>query len=219
MIFPIVAAGAVGEGALAWWNPNLFLKNFSMLRETDDQVDLLNNYWVLLARSAKGLDPQLQARLDSDEANWWTWRTQYYDAVFRRALDPTDLWGGGAQSKYERELGGWKDRYLEMMEAVIAAVPGAAEELIGQGVDPDLQFQSFPDAKGNSGFLWGLGAVVLLVGFGAYAAFSSEGYRKSQHSAYRRSRPRRRTGSGAGSDRKSPSVSFKPRRREEAWAG
>lgn len=219
MIFPVILAPLVGgTAALAWWNPDLFVKNLSMLKETDDQVDLLNNYWQQLDRVSGVLPPPIRARLDSDLKNWWTWRTAYYDAVFRRALDPRDLWGGGLESKYERELGGWRDRYLEMMASVTAATPGAAEALIRQGVDPDLAFQEFPTAKGDSGFLWGIGAVVVLVGFGAYAAFSSEGYRKSQHSAYRRRRAgsgSQRRSSGSGSRKSSSNVSFEPRMRSE----
>lgn len=175
---------------LDWFNADLFIKGFSALRTTDERVDLLNNYWQQLWRSVAAtgqtLPQDVAEKLDADMANWWDWRTRYYDAIFRRAVDPRDLWGSGLQTSYEKELGAWKDRYLADLELVLQVVPEAEQELIRRQVDPEIAFQEYPTASGGSPwpFYVGLGAVVLLVGAGAYFAFRTEGYRKSQPGAY-----------------------------------
>lgn len=205
MIIPLPLAGGLvaGSALLAWWNPDLFLRSWNSARSTDEQVDLLNNYWQELwrsATSAANLSPEIMRRLDADMGNWWTYRQSYYEAIFRRALDPRDLWKGGLQSNYEQQLGVWRDRYLKDLDTVLKAAPETREDLIARGVDPETAFKGFPKSEPDYGFFWGLGAVAVLVSFGAWAAFRSEGYRRSRPMAY--------------AERRAASVSrFEPRQR------
>ena len=223
MIIPHVQQAGLGAIDLSWFNSSLFTKGFYSARSTDEKVDLLNNYWQLLSRAVAAktqLSTGLRNRLDADMNNWWAWRTSYYDAIFRRAFDPRDLWAGGLQATYERELGGWKNRYLEDMNAIVDAEPAVAEELIRLGVDPDRAFTEFPSGSKDYSLWWGLGAVTLLVGFGAYAAFTSEGYRRSQHDAFDARRAARRSSRRSSGTRKSarPAAKdrFEPRKRSGA---
>lgn len=206
-----VDAAEVGA-ATSWWSADLFTKGFYSARSTDEKIELLNNYWQLLWRSAMAQGPlpaEVGRRLDADMGNWEAYRVRYGDAILRRAFDPRDAWAGGLQSSFERELGTWKNRYLDDLKLVTQALPATAEDLIAKGVDPDTAFKEFPSPNKDFSFWWGMGAVVLLMGFGAWAAFSSEGYRRSQRPVVRRRPP-------AGPAAAAPAVSFEPRRRRTA---
>lgn len=164
------------RGGFEWLSPDIFTRGLWFARSTDEQVELLNNYWQQLDREARtaGLmgSPQY-SQLTSDMGNWWSWKQSYDDAVFRRAATAVaQIWGGGLQSQYERELGAWKDRFLEDMNAILAAAPVARQGLIDRGLDPEIRFQQFPNADAADGSVFvGLGVVVLLVGFGAWASY------------------------------------------------
>src|SRR5574342_423657 len=176
--------------AFDWFDADLFTKGFYHARTTDEQVELLNNYFQNLWRSATALgagDDVLQ-KLDVDMKNWWDFRTQYFDSVFRRAADPRDLWGAGLQASYEGRLGDWRNRFLADMDLVLKSAPGAQEDLIARGLDPELQLQSFPRGTGDRSpvaqIVWGLGVAAVLVGFGIWASFKSEGYRPERPRAW-----------------------------------
>lgn len=165
----------------SWFDSDLFTKGTWFARSTDEQVELLNNYWHLLQRSVPHELRSAPAyrRLLVDMDGWWRWKLGYDDAVFRRAFSAVaQLWGGGLQAQYERELGAWKDRYLSDLEAVLAVAPQVTDRLVERGVDPDLHFREFPSAEGGDGSLWvGVGVVVLLVGFGAWSSYRMRGGR------------------------------------------
>ena len=167
----------------SWLDADFFLRGTWFARSTDEKVALLNNYWHELQRSASsaGLrDTPEFRRLQADMGNWWTWKQSYDESAFRRAASAiAQLWGGGLQSQYERELGAWKDRYVEDLNAILAiAPPTVPEALVNRGVDPDLQFQQFPSADAPDGSIWvGVGVVVLLVGFGAWSSYRMRGPR------------------------------------------
>jgi len=184
---------------------DLFLKAFYHSTDTDSKVELLNNYWQQLWRTASSdlpaqgvsLPPAYMQRLNNDMSGWWDFHTRYFDSVFKRALDPRDLWGGGLQSTYQAELGSWKDRFVQDLNDMLASAPKqlVTDALTARNVDPDMQFQTFPEStqaqgKGVPPLLWGLGAGVLLIGFGIWASHTSEGYRRSQPRAYYSGEPR-----------------------------
>lgn len=159
-----------------WLDTDLFTEGLWFARSTDEQIALLNNYWHQLEREAQsaGLRGSLEyRRLTADMDNWWSWKRSYDAAVFRRAASaPFQLWGGGLQAQYERELGAWRDRFLEDLNAILEIAPQAREGLVDRGVDPELRFQEFPDARGgDASVLVGVGVVVALVGFGAWASY------------------------------------------------
>jgi hypothetical protein len=182
---------------------DFFTESTWAFKSVDDKVALLNNYWHHLQReaSSQGLMPgdPVYDRVLLDMDNWWTWKTKYDDAILRRAFTGLAwIWGGGTQAELERELGRWKDRWIEDMEAVIAAKPSVAPGLINRGVDPEIELQEFPSKENNRPLIIGLGVVVLLVGFGAWASFKARGFtpkpqrrspRKAYKARYRKARP------------------------------
>jgi len=138
MTIPWVVGTAVGGAAiqagLAVSDPDLFLALWKEAN-TDQRVELLNNYYQSLERSARsaGLSygDTAYRRLDADLGAFWSWRGRYNEAIFRRAMP----FGG---SSWEDELDVWRDKWEERRKEIAAAV-GRKEleaQMQARGVDP-----------------------------------------------------------------------------------
>lgn len=110
-----------------------FFRAIYLQADQEQRVELVNNYLQLLWRAglAAGLASTnpVMVKLDATMGQWWTWRTQYNDAVLRRWVPFTRAWG--------TELDAWADRVQAEQDELDAATSDQVKaRLAQQGLDP-----------------------------------------------------------------------------------
>jgi hypothetical protein len=130
----VVAAGSAIEVLHSWYDPN-FYQRIWLEGDLEKQVELLNNYFQNLWRSAvsAGLSRSSPAmkRLDADMGAWVRWKSEYNEAILRRWLPFGRDWED--ELKQYRRL--FERNYNDIL---IAGAERAREELQSRGVRPEL---------------------------------------------------------------------------------
>lgn len=130
----VVAAGSALEGLHAWYDPQ-FYERIWLEGDLEKQVELLNNYFQNLHRSAvaAGLDRRIPAmvRLDADMGAWWNWKEAFNEAILRRWLPFGREWDEEL-TEYRRLF---DEDYREILRVGAEKV---RQETISRGVRPEL---------------------------------------------------------------------------------
>lgn len=83
----VVAAGSALEGLHAWYDPQ-FYERIWLEGDLEKQVELLNNYFQNLHRSAVAAGiprtSPVMVQLDADMGAWWNWKQDFNEAILRR---------------------------------------------------------------------------------------------------------------------------------------